>query len=63
MPFVVSLPSCIRYWIIYFKYDRKGLTCPYAYDSMWFEDAATQCGEYAVNYIKTKQEVKELLKK
>lgn len=63
MPFVVSLPSAIRYWIIYFKYDRKGLTCPYDYDSIWFEDAATQCGEYAAHYLETKQEVKELLKK
>jgi hypothetical protein len=63
MPFVVSLPSAIRYWIIYFKYDRKGLTCPYEYDSIWFEDAATQCGNYAVHYLETKQEVKDLLKK
>ena len=63
MPFVVSLPSAIRYWIIYFKYDRKGLTCPYEYDSIWFEDAATQCGNYAVHYLETKQEVKYLLKK
>jgi len=63
MLFLVSLPSAIRYWIIYFKYDRKGLTCPYEYDSIWFEDAATQCGEYARHYLEVKEEVKELLKK
>ncbi len=63
MLFLVSLPSAIRYWIIYFKYDRKGITCPYEYDSIWFEDSATQCGKYAVHYLETKAEVRELLRK
>ena len=25
------------------------------YDGVWFEDAATQCGEYAVKYLSTKK--------
>ena len=44
MPFVVSIPSCIRYW--YYEYKtRKGLgnTLP-AYDSIWFEDCANRLG-------------------
>ena len=52
--FMVSLPSATRYWYITLKYDRKGLTCPFEYDAVWFEDAATQCGEYASNYLKNK---------
>ena len=63
MLLIVSLPSAIRYWYRELKYERKNLTCPTDYDAIWFEDAATQCGQYAVKYIKTKQEVKELLKK
>lgn len=45
MPFIVSIPSCIRYW--YHKYKTcKGLgnTLP-AYDSIWFEGQATRLGD------------------
>ena len=55
MPFVVSIPSAIRYWYQELKYERKGLTCPVEYDAVWFEDAATQCGRWAVNYIENKK--------
>jgi hypothetical protein len=44
MPFVVSIPSAIRYWYWEFKYYRKGLTPPTDYDSIWFEGDATKLG-------------------
>ena len=40
-PFIVWIPSVIWYW--------SGSKKPY--DSMWFEDAATQCGLYAVKAL------------
>ena len=54
MLFLVSLPSAIRYWIRYFKYERKGIKCSCAYDSVWFEDFATQGGNYAIRYLESK---------
>lgn len=51
-PFLVAIPSATRYWIQEFR-SRKGKTNP-DYDSIWFEDSATQCGRYAVEYIKNK---------
>ena len=44
MPFVISIPSCIRYWYREFKYYKKGLTPPNTYDSIWFEGEATLLG-------------------
>lgn len=60
MPFIVTIPSAIRYWYQELRFRKGKENKPY--DSMWFEDAATQCGRYAVLYIETKQEVKDLLK-
>ncbi len=47
MPFIVSIPSAIRYW--YREYltrsgKRKSNELP-AYDSIWFEGWATKLGE------------------
>lgn len=50
LPFVVAIPSSIRWWIRRLqpnKYHKP-------YDSAWFEDSATKCGEYAVEYFKSK---------
>ena len=44
MPFVVCIPSMIRYWYRELKYRRKGLTPPTEYDSIWFEGDATKRG-------------------
>lgn len=46
-PFLVAIPSATRYWLreIFPNKEWK------PYDSAWFEDAATQCGEYMVNYL------------
>ena len=45
MPFLVSIPSAVRYWIREAK-KKKGLgaTLP-PYDSVWFEAMATNLGE------------------
>ena len=40
-PFVISIPSVIRYWYRELKYYRKGLTPPTAYDDFWAEADAT----------------------
>lgn len=49
MPFIVSIPSCIRYWWREYKM-RKGLgnTLP-PYDRIWFEGWATRLGEKHFN--------------
>lgn len=44
MPFVVSIPSCIRYWYREYKIHKGlGYTLP-DYDSIWFEGWATYLG-------------------
>lgn len=51
-PFIVAIPSAIRYWLR--EIFPKKIWAPY--DSAWFEDAATQCGIYAVRILSQKQE-------
>ncbi len=51
-PFIVAIPSAIRYWLR--EIFPKKIWAPY--DSAWFEDAATQCGVYAVRFLSQKQE-------
>lgn len=46
-PFLVNIPSGIRYWAMTF-WPKKNWK---PYDAMWFEDAATQCGDYAIWYL------------
>lgn len=41
-PFIIGIPSVIRYWYLDLKYYRKGLD--YDYDSIWFEKQATKLG-------------------
>ena len=49
MPFIVSLPSAARYWYQTIR-EAKGKDNK-EYDAIWFEDSATQCGEYVANYL------------
>ena len=44
-PFVVAIPSMIRYWYRELKYDRKGKVAPTKYDDIWFEGLATKWGK------------------
>ena len=46
--FIVMIPSAIRYWYQEFR-SRKGKPNK-DYDAIWFESAATDCGEYIVWY-------------
>lgn len=50
-PFVVAIPSASRWWARELNKDPNKKFAPY--DSAWFEDAATQCGKYAVEYLTT----------
>lgn len=50
--FIVMIPSAARWWVQNIR-SKKGLTNP-PYDAIWFEDSATQCGKYAVNYLLNK---------
>ena len=52
MPFVICIPSAVRYWYREFKYHRKGLTPPTAYDSIWFENSASKLGRIYRNKLK-----------
>lgn len=44
-PFVIAIPSAIRYWYIQLKYYRKGKFPPFGYDDIWFEGQATEWGK------------------
>ena len=48
-PFVIAIPSAIRYWYREFKYYKKGITPPTDYDSIWFEGQATRWGNKVYN--------------
>ena len=51
MPFIVCIPSAVRYWYRELKYYRKGLIPPTEYDSVWFEGDATKLGDiYATKW-------------
>ena len=50
-PILVGIPSAIRYW--YQAIRTKQGKQNKAYDSIWFEDAATQCGTYAAQVIES----------
>ncbi len=45
MPFVICIPSAIRYWYRELKYTRKGKFPPTLYDDIWFEGQATAWGK------------------
>lgn len=50
--FVSFIPSMLRYWYQVINSKKGKQNKPY--DSMWFEDAATQCGLYANWYLNNK---------
>lgn len=52
MPFIVGIPSAVRYWYRHLKYGRHGQQAPTEYDAIWFEDMATRWG---TKYIATNQ--------
>lgn len=43
-PFVVCIPSAIRYWYRELKYHRKHIKPKTEYDDIWFEGQATRWG-------------------
>lgn len=52
MPFIVTIPSAVRYWYREFKYYYKGLRPTTIYDSIWFEGQATRVGtEFIEKYF------------
>lgn len=52
-PFLIGIPSMIRYWYQAIR-TKKGKTNK-PYDQMWFEGNATQCGLSYKNYIDKKK--------
>ena len=44
-PFVIGIPSAVRYWYRELKYYRKGKAPETAYDDIWFEGWATRLGK------------------
>lgn len=52
MPFIVCIPSAVRYWIFKFRASSGKVNPPY--DSVWFEGQATRTGaKYAPYFRKT----------
>ncbi|MBO5712210.1 MAG: hypothetical protein J6R47_05160 [Acholeplasmatales bacterium] len=54
MPFVICIPSALRYWYRELRYNRKGITPPTKYDDIWFEDEATKLGRLYRKELKLK---------
>ena len=50
MPFVIGIPSLIRYWYITFKV-ISDLDYRFDYDAIWFEGQATRWGTKFVNSL------------
>lgn len=48
-PFLVAIPSAIRYWYRELKYYKKGKVPPTNYDDIWFEGQATSWGNKIYN--------------
>lgn len=48
MPFVVCIPSAVRYWYRTYR-DCIGKPCVTQYDDIWFEADATRLGNIYVN--------------
>lgn len=49
-PFVITIPSAIRYWYRELKYYKKGKTPPTEYDAFWVEaDATSRGAEFMMN--------------
>lgn len=51
MPFIVNIPSAIRYWYRRIR-EEKGLPNKTDYDDIWFEGQATRLGTAYVRGIK-----------
>ena len=51
MPFIISIPSAIRYWYRELKIKNGEKNFP-SYDSIWFEGQATKLGLKYINEIK-----------
>lgn len=43
-PFIIMIPSAIRYWYRELKYHKRGKTPPTKYDDFWVEADATKRG-------------------
>ena len=43
-PFLITIPSAVRYWYRELKYHKKGIVPPTDYDDIWFEGQATELG-------------------
>ena len=52
MPFLVGIPSVIRYWYRELRYTKTGKTPATDYDDIWFEGSATRLGTELNNWIK-----------
>ena len=45
MPFIITIPSALRYWYIEMRYYQRGEKPLKPYESIWFESTATKFGE------------------
>lgn len=52
MPFVVSIPSAIRYWFRRIA-EKNGKPCQSGYDEIWFEGEATKLGTEFMEWYTT----------
>lgn len=50
MPFIVCIPSAVRYWYRELWFYRRGRRPKTAYDDIWFEGQATRLGKENLRY-------------
>lgn len=50
-PFVIAIPSCVRYWYREIR-ARKGNPCASSYYSVWFEKEASEIGTDFIHWYK-----------
>ncbi len=51
MPFIVCIPSAIRYWYRKLRYQKRNILPPTCYDDAWFEGQATRWGTKMIQYF------------
>ena len=56
-PFVVSIPSAVRFWVREIKYNMGKKTLP-PYDSVWFEGSASASGKALIERLKKSKKTK-----
>lgn len=59
MPFLVGIPSAVRYWYRELRYYRRGRTPKTNYEDIWFEKQASLFGTEMIRILESKEGVEK----